>query len=44
MTPSTHEITQLLLAWGDGDQTALEKLAPLVHSELHRLAKRYMAR
>jgi len=40
---STHDITQLLLAWGDGDQTALEKLAPLVHAELHRLAKRYMA-
>ena len=40
---STHDITQLFLAWGDGDQTALEKLAPLVHAELHRLAKRYMA-
>jgi RNA polymerase sigma factor (TIGR02999 family) len=43
VAPSTHDITQLLLAWGDGDQTALEKLAPLVHAELHRLAKRYMA-
>src|SRR5262245_26296163 len=42
--PSTHEITQLLLAWSDGDQTALEELTPLVYAELHRLAERYMRR
>jgi len=41
---STHEITQLLIAWGEGDETALEKLTPLVYQELRRLAKRYMAR
>jgi RNA polymerase sigma factor (TIGR02999 family) len=41
--PSTHEITQLLVAWNDGDALALERLAPLVHGELHRLAQRYMA-
>ncbi len=41
--PSTHEITQLLVAWNDGDTLALERLAPLVHGELHRLAQRYMA-
>lgn len=41
--PSTHEITQLLVAWNKGDQTALETLSPLIHQELHRLAKRYMA-
>jgi len=40
---STGEITQLLLAWNNGDTAALEQLTPLVHSELHRLAKRYMA-
>jgi RNA polymerase sigma factor (TIGR02999 family) len=34
----------LLLAWSEGDQTALEQLVPLVHEELHRLAKRMMAR
>ena len=34
--------TTLLLAWGDGDQSALEELAPLVHTELHRLAHHYM--
>jgi RNA polymerase sigma-70 factor (ECF subfamily) len=41
--PSPHEVTQLLQAWTDGDQTALEELMPLVYGELHRLAKRYMA-
>jgi RNA polymerase sigma-70 factor (ECF subfamily) len=41
---SMHEITQLLVAWGAGDQAALEKLTPLVYQELHRLAKRYLAR
>ncbi len=39
----TPEITQLLVAWNKGDQSALERLTPLVHGELHRLAKRYMA-
>jgi RNA polymerase sigma factor (TIGR02999 family) len=42
-TPSTQEITQLLVAWNDGDAAALEQLTLLVHTELHRLAKRYMA-
>lgn len=41
---SPKEITQLLIAWGDGDPSALEELAPLVHSELHRLAHHYMSR
>ena len=40
----SHEITQLLLAWGDGDQTALDKLVPLVYDELRRIARRYMNR
>jgi hypothetical protein len=42
--PSGSEVTQLLLAWSAGDQSALEKLAPLVQQELHRLAKAYMSR
>jgi RNA polymerase sigma factor (TIGR02999 family) len=42
--PDAHELTQLLEAWSDGEEEALEKLAPLVHSELYRLAKRYMNR
>jgi len=40
---SPPEITQLLLAWSNGEQNALEKLAPLVYAELHRLAHHYMA-
>jgi RNA polymerase sigma factor (TIGR02999 family) len=42
MTPGSHEITQLLLAWSEGDSEALDRLAPLVYAELHRLAKSYM--
>ncbi len=41
--PSSHEITQLLVAWNQGDREALEALSPLINQELHRLAKRYMA-
>src|SRR5436309_9454077 len=39
---ASHEVTQLLMAWNDGDQSALERLIPLVHAELHRIARRYM--
>ncbi len=38
-----HELTQLLRAWSEGDEQALERLVPLVYSELHRLARHYMA-
>ena len=38
------EVTQLLRAWGDGVEGALEQLAPLVENELHRLAHKYMSR
>ena len=41
---SKSEITQLLKAWGQGEQEALEKLTPLVYDELHRMAHQYMAR
>src|SRR6266542_4308304 len=43
-TSSTHEVTKLLLAWRQGDETALDRLIPLVYRELHHLAKRYMRR
>jgi RNA polymerase sigma-70 factor (ECF subfamily) len=43
MTRAPHEVTQLLVAWGDGDQSALDQLMPLVYDELHKLAHRYMA-
>jgi RNA polymerase sigma factor (TIGR02999 family) len=39
---STHHVTQLLQAWGAGDEGALDQLMPLVYNELHRLARRYM--
>ena len=41
---STHEITNLLIAWSEGDREALDQLAPLVHAELHRLARAYLAK
>jgi hypothetical protein len=41
--PSQNEVTQLLLAWSDGDKAALEELTPLVYAELRRLAERYCA-
>ena len=44
MTPTSHEITQLLLAWSDGDKQALDRLVPLVYDELCRLAQNYMRR
>lgn len=40
----TRDVTQLLRAWSEGDQLALEKLTPLVYQELHRRAHRQMAR
>ena len=40
---SPQEITELLLAWREGKQDALQRLTPLVYAELHRLAHNYMA-
>jgi RNA polymerase sigma-70 factor (ECF subfamily) len=42
--PSPQNVTQLLVAWSNGEQEALERLTPLVYNELHRLAHRYMGR
>ncbi len=39
---SAGDVTNLLLSWGQGDETALQRLVPLVHDELHRLAGRQM--
>ncbi len=41
-TPSPEQMSELLQAWGQGEGEALEKLIPLVHQELRRLARRYM--
>lgn len=37
-------LTQLLIAWSQGDANALEQLTPLVYAELRKLAHRYMNR
>lgn len=42
-TLSPHEITRLLADWSRGDRTALERLLPLVHTELRRIARRQMS-
>jgi RNA polymerase sigma-70 factor (ECF subfamily) len=39
MTPQ-GEVTALLAAWSKGDQSALNKIMPLVYAELHRIARR----
>jgi RNA polymerase sigma factor (TIGR02999 family) len=41
---ASADATGLLLAWSQGDSGALDRLVPLVHSELHRLAVAYMRR
>ena len=40
--PSTQHVTELLIAWRQGEESALEKLTPVVYEELRRLAHRYM--
>ena len=41
---ASRDVTRLLRAWSDGDETALELLVPLIEDELSRLARAYMAR
>jgi RNA polymerase sigma factor (TIGR02999 family) len=38
------DVTQLLSKWSKGDQSALERLMPLVYGELRRLAGAYLRR
>ena len=42
IAPPSSTVTELLVAWGGGDDSALEQLMPLVHAELYRLAHREM--
>ena len=42
-TPPSPEVTDLLLSWSQGDKGALDKLIPIVHGELSRMAHYYMA-
>ncbi len=39
----TQAITQLLQAWGQGEDAALERMIPLVYKELRKIAHRRMA-
>ena len=41
---ASQELSSLLRAWNSGDESALDKLMPLVYDELHRLAHWHMAR
>lgn len=43
-SPQISEVTGLLMAWGDGDRSALEQLTPMVDVELRRIAEAYMRR
>src|SRR6185436_5224431 len=43
-TQTSKEVTQLLIAWNNGDAAALEQLIPLVQAELLRIARHYMAK
>ena len=40
--PEVVETTRLLKAWSEGDETALERLVPLVDAEMRRLARHYL--
>ena len=42
--PESGEITQLLIDWSAGDESALERLLPIVYSELRRIANNYLRR
>jgi RNA polymerase sigma factor (TIGR02999 family) len=44
MTSAPKEITQLLIAWNRGDQSARDELAPLIYDELRRMARGYLRR
>jgi len=44
MTQNSHEVTQLLIQWSNGDKAALDKLMPLIYDQLRQLARHYMNR
>ena len=43
MIPPSAHVTELLVAWSDGDKSAEKELYSLVYRELRRLAHRYMS-
>jgi len=44
MTIKADDLTGLLIEWGQGDKTALDRLTPLVYDEIRRIAHRYVQR
>ena len=44
MTEADGEVTRMLERWREGDSDVLESLIPLVHGQLHRIARGYMRR
>ena len=44
MASTAHNVTQLLVAWNQGDQAALDQLLPVVYDELRSLARSYLRR
>ena len=44
MAPIPHDLTQLLVAWNQGNPAALDQLLPVVYDELRRLAHAYLRR
>src|SRR3954468_15059125 len=42
--PAAQGVTELLIAWNDGDTSALDRLIPIVEGELRRLARHHMRR
>jgi RNA polymerase sigma factor (TIGR02999 family) len=44
MVQPPGEVSELLVAWNNGDRAALDRLMPLVYEELRRMARRHMAR
>ena len=43
-SPQVSEVTGLLMAWGEGNRDALERLTPMVDVELRRIAEAYLSR
>jgi len=43
-TPASQNVTQMLLAWGEGDEAACEVLIPVVYDQLRRIARKHLRR
>ena len=44
MPTTSPEVSALIRAWSEGDETALDRLTPLIYSQLRRMARAYMRR